>query len=441
DIETAVAERLPRTSFVNQVGFEFTGHDFISIKDKVSMDSMTKTNLDICRQESSANPHMARELIRAKSESQEVTKLADWFLEAPINGYMIFESLPIGEQEFAISRIYQKTSASRLTGSFVSLYNSSIDQFNQLRQTLRPGQSAGQDEQEILDNNFEYFDENLTHSTEFIDLYTDTYDRLLQTEYSTHYSFGLETDDKATRVNGIEKVRSQTKLTDIYIDTIKSLAAGQGSVSAELVHITELLGIGSDLSVGQAITLDTARDMLKSVTISIASVIDRADTTLLRELETIKPGDHAGYDALSYYGGQAKSEGASYSSGGCAEYNRSDSPATGSVSEYYAIAAAYSIDKFPDNFGEPKIDVCRIISCPSRGSTSWPEKTLVGGCSICINCHQLFQKGKSPEKIYKEKETQKKQLTDKITKKRAADSSKHEIVKDKKPIIFSWFAG
>lgn len=435
DIETAIAERLPSTPFVNQVGFEFTGHDFVSVKDKVSMNSMTKTNLDICHKEKelTANPDMARELIRATSESQEVVKLAEWFTDAPVNAYMIFESLPIGAQKFAISRIYQKTSKTQLEGSFLSLYSSSISQFNQLRQTLKPGEAAGNSEEGILDNNFEFYDATLANSTEFINFYTGSYDRLLQTSFSKQYSFGLETDKKTEKINGIEKVRSQPKLTAIYIDTVKALATSQGKVTPELIQINDRLDIGYDLITGQPLTVKTARDILKSVTTSIVSVIDRADGKLLFDLEAAEAGDYASYGAASHYGGQAKSEGANYDSGGCAEYSRADSTNANGESEYNSIAAAFSINKTPDNFGKPKIDVCRIANCPSRGDSSWwPDRTLVGGCSICIQCHVLFEKGKSPEKIYKEKELQKKKEIDEIAKKRAAKIRQQEIAKKKK---------
>jgi hypothetical protein len=73
---------------------------------------------------------------------------------------------------------------------------------------------------------------------------------------------------------------------------------------------------------------------------------------------------------------------------------------------------AYGTTDKLKNFGKPKLGVCQIKNCPSRGKSKYVHNmTLVGGCGICVHCHQIFEKGKSPEKIYddKIKEEQKKQ--------------------------------
>jgi hypothetical protein len=76
------------------------------------------------------------------------------------------------------------------------------------------------------------------------------------------------------------------------------------------------------------------------------------------------------------------------------------------------MLGAFNPMDIPNKFGRQKIGVCRITNCPTRGKSQYVhEKTLVGGCDICVHCHKIFEKGKSPEKIYdkKIKEEQQKQ--------------------------------
>lgn len=405
DIITDVAERLPKTPFVNCVGFEFTGDDFVSEKDKVSMGTTLETNLQIFEQDFADVPDMADEFTRVKSEAQEVAKLTVWFKEAPIGAYLIFESLPIGGQKFAISRIYQKTDYNRLEGCFVSLYNSGLDQFNELRMELNPEAPLGQTKAEILENHYQFYDPTLTQSNKFINHYVETYDRLLQTKNDRQHSFGLGQDKEVEKQNGLQKVRSQPKLTSVYLDTIKTLATSQGVVTPELIRISDKLGIGYHLDENQAISAEMARDIMGEVILSIVSVIDRADNKLLDDLEYLDTGTGASYGAISHYGGQARADGETYASNGCPEYSRSDLVKSSSAdSEYSAIIRAFGFQKTPDNFGKSKVGVCRIANCPSRGDVGWwPDKTLVGGCDFCVGCHKFLEKGKSPEKIYSDK--------------------------------------
>jgi len=407
DLETDIAERLPRTPFVNYVGFEFTSDDFVSLKDRISMNSMTETNLRIFKSESAKNPDLIEEFERAEIEAKEATKLAAWFKDAPTGAYLIFESLPMNEQKIAISRIYQKANNGQLQGCFVSLYNSSVNQFNELRKTLGADNvSTCHTEKEILQNCYEFYEPDLTTPNEFIDFYVGAYDYLLKERHSEQYSFGLKKDRSKEKQNGLLKVRSQPRLTSIYLDTIKALASSQGVITPELIQINDRLGIGYELKENQTITIEMAQSIMSEVILGITSVIDNASNKLLKDLEHSDINQETNYAAVSHYGEQAKISGETYVSNGCPEYGRSNSTETSADMslEYNAIYRAFNIREKLDNFGKPKTGVCRILNCPSRGNLSWsPNKTLVGGCDICVCCHKLLGKGKSPKIIYAEK--------------------------------------
>lgn len=401
DLETDIAERLPSTPFVNKVGFEFTGNDFVSVQDEISMKSMTSTNLRIFSEMSINNPLLMDEFVRAKMEAIEVDKLSAWFNNAPIGGYLIFESLPIGDQTIAISRIYQKTSDNLLEGSFVSLYNPTIDQFNQLRESLNIDTNTNSTELEILDNNYEFYDPNLTNSDNFIDYYVKNYDKLLQNESDQQYYFGLVGDKNIKKQNGILKVRQQPRLTDTYLEVIKTLASSKGIVTPELLLLTNKTNI-KKLQKGDIITTHIARDILGNTIKKIASVIDMASDKLLDDINRSDASSDESFAAMSHFGEQAISAGVDYSSNNCPEFNNDQQQINNEGSEYNILNKIFGNDNLPDNFGEAKIGICRISNCPSHGeSKRRPKKTLVGGCDVCVGCHHLFSKGKSPEKEHK----------------------------------------
>ena len=221
DIETDVAERLPETPFVNYVDFEYRDGDFVSSKDEVSMDSMAKNNLRIISAEYSKNSSFSQEYERAQVEALEVEKLSEWFDRASVGSYSIFESLPIGDQKIAVSRIYKKTSANGLEGCFVSLYNPTVEKFNTFRSMIKPGIDSCASELAILDNNYE-LDQSEVPGGNLVDYYVGKYDETLNDETDDEHSFGIKINNIAEqKEEGLSKVRRQTKLTSIYLNAIE----------------------------------------------------------------------------------------------------------------------------------------------------------------------------------------------------------------------------
>lgn len=405
DLETDIAERLPKTPFINHVGFEFTGSDFVSAKDKVSMAAMTKNNLKILRQETIKNPALQAEYVRAKVEACEVDKLAAWFTDAPVDTSIIFESLPIGDQKFAISRIYKKLSNDKLDGCFVSLYNSSVEGFNEFHKLLDIEIPDGKDELEILQNNYEVQDGYPTKFNNFVDHYVDTYDQLLEVRKGQQFSFGIETDKNVAKQNGIKLVRNQPRLMRVYLDTIKTLAISNGLATDELIKINDDLETGYKLIRNQKMSVDIVHKMLKDVILGITKAIDTGSSQLLVDLEKSYAGTDTNFAAVSHFAQEAKANNETYDSNGCPEIGINQvATELESVKNGFRLTPDEDINqfnKYPKNFGRAKIGVCRISNCPSRGDIWWwPDKTLVGGCSICTCCHNLFEKGKSPELVY-----------------------------------------
>ncbi len=414
DLETDVAERLPKTPFINHVGFEFIGDDFVSVKDRVSMNSMTQTNLNVMKK-IEKRPDLKQEIERAKLEADEVRKLTNWYKAAPDYSYIIFESLPIGSQKIAISRIYQKQPGDRLQGSFVSLYEPSVNTFNQLRKDINPLLQECDSEIEILKNNYDFYAPNLKSPDNFIDFYVETYDKILFSASGAESSFGLPGPEN-TKINGLEKIKKQPKLSAIYIDAIQNLASSGGFASKELQDMNKKLGLSYAFESGSKIPIETARGFLSDVIRGIASVIDNADGDFLRYLETTETKTDTSYAALSCYQTQSRELGQSYDSLACPEFinDISDDSSKQSSFEQDAMLRAFNIWESLDFFGQPKIDVCRTDNCPSRGTAkSFKDRTVVGGCGFCVECHKILQKNKSPEKIYQEKIKKQKSKIDK----------------------------
>lgn len=399
DIETDIAERLPKTPFINYVDFDFNGADFLSVKDKVSMHSMTANNLKFMMSESASNPSLTLELARARIESEEVNKLINWYKTAPLGSYYIFESLPIGSQTIAVSRVYQKKSDDKLGGCFVSLYNPSVAQFNRFRKAIA-GEVARSDELDILAHGYTYFDARLEGFDNFIDDYVKTYDGLILELTGEKSQFGIKGIEFNDNTNGIAKVRSQSKLTSIYIEAVKILATSGGEVTPEVISIKEKLGIDLGLYEGQLLTTKLAQSFLKRVITGITSAIYLSPDSLLEKIEATDSG--LDYAVVASSGEQARLSGDFYESNNCPEFGAMGQAGV-SDSESSALTRAYNGWELMKGFGEAKVGVCRIYNCPSRGDIDWlPGKTLVGGCDICVGCHKHFMNGKKPEAIYLE---------------------------------------
>ena len=398
NLETSIAERLPYTPFVNHVEFDFTGQDFVSKKDKISMAEMTSRNLRIINKSALCDDIACKERERAEAEANEAIILVDWFKATQTNTFMIFESLPIGDQTTAISRIYHKKDDGTLEGSFISLYNPSLDQFNIFRKSLKSNLEDCNDEISILRANYDYYDPNITSSREFVRHYVGSYDQLMNESDNRPHYFGLTSDQHDGISNGLDKVRMQPGLTSIYMDMIRALASSKGKVTSDLANMSHKLEIAVDLREGHRITITEARQMLSEVITSIVSVIDQSGDEFLRDLKSVN--DETNYATVAQFGKQARSGGIQYSSLGCPEYLPTSISQSSSV-EQSVLSKAFGIRGDLDNFGQAHIGVCRVPNCPSRGKISWlPERTLVGGCNICTCCHKLFGHGKNPAKVY-----------------------------------------
>lgn len=401
DFITDVAERLKLSPFVNKVSFRFEDSDFISIKDKVSMLEMTNTNLEIIKQGTKKGAIPLDEYARAKLESEEVLNLTAWFKNAIPGTYMVIESLPIGQQlqvekPMAIPRIYKKIDENTLEGVFLSLFEPNVHRFNNLRQTLGTGLTDNKTEYDLLKNSYEFYNPELTDTDKFIEHYVNIYD----SQKSNEYSFGLKKEELNSTQNGIERAKNQPHLIAIYKDIIKSLGGSEGVVTNEIMQILADLKINHPYSKTQIITPNIARNIISEVALSVVSTIDKA-----KEYYS-SPEDS--YAAASIYGNEARSNNEEYSSNGCPEFGQAETDNASSNNEEYAMKLAFGIDEPLKNFGEAKMGVCRIPSCPSRGESKWwPKKTIVGGCDVCICCHKIFSEGKSPEKVHKD--TKKKQ--------------------------------
>ena len=148
-----------------------------------------------------------------------------------------------------------------------------------------------------------------------------------------------------------------------------------------------------------------------------------ADDELLSEINRSGAGSSESYDAMSHFGEQAVNASKEYASNNCPEYGREQQQAANENNEYQILSKIFGYEETPDNFGESKIGVCRISNCPSHGESKWwYKKTLVGGCNICVGCHHLFSKGKSPEKVHKlEKRNAEKRLEKIVNKKKSKE--------------------
>jgi len=409
DLETDVAERLPKTPFVNKVVFNFIDNDFISYAGEVSMRTMTSNNAKILGDALKQNPDLIEEYERALIEAEEPDKLKDWFLDAKIGAFLIFESLPIGSQKIAVSRIYRKVNNDTIEGSFVSLYQPSIKQFNEFRRQIGCGIDNCETEIDILANNYEFFSSTFRDSDDFVEYYRYIYDYILgRDEDGKEYSFGLSKEDlEVESLNGIDIVKNQSALTEVYFEALEILSKSNGKVNYEMIDLAKKINLNYRLQEGATISMGLARNFLQQIIISITKVVHQASHELLSDLSNLNVDKSTGYAAISYYNQipEVLNNSNSYVNNVCPTYNQDNlsNNISGDVkiSEYDVLTKSFNLYQHLDNFGTPRVGVCIIKGCPSRGDIEWlPSRTIVGGCSICASCHKILNTGKSPEKIY-----------------------------------------
>lgn len=411
NFETNVAEYLKETPFINRVQFNFTGNDFLSDKEGISMREMATTSLRIFKNMKDGSKIMFNELVRANLESQETDKLSKWFIDAPIGGYLIFESLPLENQTIAIPRIYQKISNNSIEGTFVSLHNPEVEHFNKLRTTLGSGNASNKNALEVLSNHYDFYDPDLTNSDDFTRFYVNSYDKILGYKHSSNFYFGLDTSTTQIKQNGIEKVRQLPNATALYTELVQIIAQCNGAVTQELTDFAKDIRIEIPTQ-DSTLNAHSIRDILDQTMKVVVAFVDIADDKALNDFKNLdlKADRKKITSTMSGYGQIATSEGKEYTSNGCPKYGLKESDNNG---EQSAINKAFNLDNLPDNFGEASFDICRISNCPTRGKSKWwPKKTMVGGCKICVNCHNHFSKGKNPKEIYKKQIILKRHIAD-----------------------------
>ncbi|MDK2899337.1 MAG: hypothetical protein PWQ10_524 [Patescibacteria group bacterium] len=427
DAKTDFSERIKNKNeknlyILNKLKFEFNNKtdDFISVNDKVSMKSMTKNNFEAMKKISlKGDPQYFMEIARAKAEIEEVDKLAKWFKNAPIGSNLVFESLPIGVTEkYAFTRIYQKIDNSSIEGCFVSLHNSSIDQFNDLRKELGVN-AENENEIDILQNCYQINKPELKNSDETIRFYVDNYDQLLFKKNNKAYSFGIEQDDEIETYNSLEKVEKAMSKVDIYIDAIKSIADSNGIVTPEIISLDKDFGKKDQepMKLREKLSVKSIKDLLNNIIFSIASSITNSS---IEELEACELNKQSNRKIVSNHGNTSRANGESYEGGGCPTFENNNNTTESSDSDM--ISTAFRL------VGEIHDGVCRIKGCPSGGRT-----VRVGGCSICMHCHALFQQGKNPEQVYKQQKEDKEKEESKAKKiqdERESKSRKLAILTD-----------
>ena len=310
DLITDVIERMENGNFHSVVNFNFNGRDFVSELEGISMKQMVQTNLEIKKRKTRDKA----ELLRAEQECAEIEALLAWFEEAETGSYMIFESLPVGEQTMAVSMMYQKLSSNTLSGNFVSLYNPSIDNFNSLRETL--GQKSEFDKASDFLGNYYTLDSSYSVSE-----YISYYDLILDSQSDEKHRFGLLSKDF---VDTREKIEKNSMLLKPYMELIHILGNCGGRVNQELIDFCaktklRLGGQLVNLSIYDCISTNDARKMIENLQNSIVHEID----DLVKSKKDISVGSDV-YNTLGDSGSVVAELGISYSNSACPENTGED---------------------------------------------------------------------------------------------------------------------
>lgn len=396
DLDTLILEMLP-DPFENAVDFVYQAGDFISAKDQVGLKKITSVNKTILEKEAHLNPQLLPELVRAQAEAREPYAVEEWFKTANVGGVMIAESLPMGKQEFAVVRLHFKTGSNTMQEYIVSLHSPTINTFNSLRKRLGVDRADAKAPIELLATPYPLELSADKTSKEFVDFYVSNYDSILSqnSPSAEKYCYGVAGLDRSKIKTNFEKVRQENPVKEIYIDALKAFSKSNGYANEKIIGIAESLHLEHKFHDGQRLRLGQVRANLKDILQALVSTYDKADNMLMQGLAGFNTGTDYVYGAVAGFGDQARAENRVYDSA-CPTVDR-QAPST----ESSVISNGYNLTlvggQLLKDFGEAKKGICRTKSCLSRGFGTKANKTIVGGCDFCVECHKMLQHKKTPE--------------------------------------------
>ncbi|MBI2592319.1 hypothetical protein HYW36_02465 [Candidatus Saccharibacteria bacterium] len=375
DLITDCAERIEKPRFINPVQFDRVVNDFISRQNKFSMRSMTaKTEYKFA-----GNATDIRLYKRAKIESKEVDRLSNWFEGAEANEAYIVESMPITENEtYTIVRIYQKVNAHVLIEHVVTLHNSSVGIFNELRRQLSANVPESQTPLELLNKMYAYHLPESCSFSDFLDQYVATYDGILAARnLGKEFSFGLERSERPDPGDDVAMVRRQAALRSVYLDNIRALGTSGGYVTPQVLNINKNLNLGLSLEEGLVISAPLARSLLDFSLQHIAATLNRAPAVILDRLAST--GDKASaIESAGYYGSEARANGVRYE-GACPS-----GPGGIAAQEAAALAHGQRINQDPT----------KCVTCPAcRKTVDLPKDLFKKKIYHCVECKTTYKNG------------------------------------------------
>lgn len=368
DLITDIAERKLKPTFINQVHFSRVAGDFISSENKFSMRQMTTITEAKFSNNNSADLQLYK---RAKIESKEVDRLNQWFDTAEIDDVFIVESMPLGDERYTVVRIHQKVGYGELIEHVITLHNATVDIFNQLHRDLGSKAPDSQTKLELLDNMFAH----RPNSHDFGSNYVAAFDGILTLRNSgQQFRFGLPVNEKNGGEDDIEKVRRQTALRSVYLDTLKALKRSEGYVTPEIISASHNLGCGFNMFEGDEISAGLARELLDRSLQSVAATFNRASKEHLENLAASQDGSMAA-DYAGHYGGQARTEGIRYD-GAC------PSASNAGTAEAANLDLAHRVNRDPSQCG----------TCPNcRKEYFVQDEVYKEKILECNNCHSAIR--------------------------------------------------
>lgn len=378
DLITDIIEKLPNGNFHSIVNFKRDNQDFVSDLENISMRQMVDTNLEIM-QRKTRDPD---ELLRAKQECDEIKALDDWYDQAELGSYIVFESLPVGNQDMAVARIYQKISNDRLSGNFVSLHNPTVDVFNAVRKTF--GFDASYNKNSDFLKNYYMLDSSYSVSE-----YISNYDNILEGLDHEKHRFGLIDNEYFDTRSKIERNKLLLKP---YLDLIQIFGNCGGRVNQEVIDFCTELKLELELEKYDCISPERARYLIEQTLTAI--------TNKLKDLKDDISEEDDVYSMVGDSGFSAREQGMTYTNSACPQFTGENIDESGVAGQNESSTLMKSFGLFGyeklKDFGKAKHGYCRIKNCPNHNKAG-----IVGGCEICPFCHMMFLEGKKLAEIEK----------------------------------------
>lgn len=409
---TDMGERLAAQPFKKTFEYSFDGNNLVS-STGVYLNSFLENGYQAALNDVRYGGFNESHAVRAKAFCNQLSQIRQWFSDEQDMTHKMYVSLcppksELNEREaakqgfkqdrlMASIQLYEKTQGGIRLHAF-SLDGLSLARLNQLHAALGlTDEVAGTTIEQLM---CPLSVNNTMPAAEAVESIIYYYDKLLLNETGDAHVQGVDKQKFKREANA--HVEEHVAAYDLYRQTIIEVAnsLNENKVNyrlRDIVNELQLSIVAHEAAVPSALRIEKGQFIDRE---AAGGIIDYLRTKaiphyLTAQLDAKKNvNTDTGYQAVSDAGGQAVASNITYE-GACPTSNNYET-AQNEIAQLGLVFGRQNLLNPEDwvwTTGK-----CVVANCPTK-----PGKTTVGPCSVCVGCQSIYDAGKDPKYLYKNK--------------------------------------